>query len=122
MRNHRLVAGLAAALITLGGVLSVTAGDAPALPPPVTMRGPAGGGPATDPTSVGTDGLEVVPAPVIELGSTTSAPAAGSAESPDDPTTTTASVVPPDTATAASPDVADQDSVASADSADSADD
>lgn len=87
MRDHRLLAAIAAALITAAGVLSVATTGSPSLPPPVTLRG------GTPHSIVDDDqGLQLVPGPVLDLEPTTTT-AAGvmTADSPDEPTTT-----PPD--------------------------
>lgn len=126
MRDYRLWAGLAAGLIALAGVLSVTAGGTPPLPPPVAVRGPA----STDPPPPLTDGLEFVPATVVELVPVTTAArslesqSADTADAPapepraDSPDQT----VSPDSDATDTPDeeeaVSDQSEVASADSPD----
>ncbi|MGH8911234.1 MAG: hypothetical protein ACRDVD_01885 [Acidimicrobiia bacterium] len=111
MRRYRLLAGMAAGVIVFAGILSVSSGGTTTvLPPPVSLRGSA---PETD--VVATDGLEFVPAPVIDL-----APAP-----PSSSVTTPPVNVPGTTSSADSPDQVDdhvtEESSVSADSADSVD-
>ena len=110
MRRYRLVAGLAAGVIVFAGIVSVTSGGTTALPPPVSLRGST---PEDD--VVAPDGLEFVPAPVIDL-----APAA-----PSSSVTTPSLIVPSTTSSADSPDQVDdsvpEESSVSADSPDSVD-
>lgn len=123
MHDYRLLAAVAAGLIALAGVLSVTAGGAPPVPPPVALRGPS----SVDTTTVVTDGLEFVPPTVAELVPPTTTggspepvsldspePALASADSPDD--TIRSSEEFPDSA----PTTVDSTEVASADSPDEA--
>lgn len=125
MRNYRLFAGIAAALIAGAGILSITAGSTPALPPPVTLRGSV---PAFSPGA--TDGLGFVPPTFAELDpsgppaadeeGTTDTVAARSAGSPDPaPSTLAPDTDSPDVSDAASIDSASEpDDGASADSPD----
>lgn len=61
MRRYRLLAGAAAGIIVLAGVVSVTAGGAPPAPPPVSLRGGVSTGPVSD------DDLMFVPPTVADL-------------------------------------------------------
>lgn len=109
MHRYRLLAGMAAGVIVFAGIVSVTSGGTTALPPPVSLRGSA---PETE--VVASDGLQFVPAPVIDL-----APASPASS------VTTSSVGVPTTSSAASPDHVDdpdtEESAVSADSPDSVD-
>lgn len=103
MRDYRLWAGLVAGLIALAGVLSVTAGGTPPLPPPVAVRGPA----SDHAPPLFTDGLEFVPATVAELvpvTTTVQSQEAMSADTADPPAT----VPPPDASADSPPDSPDQ--------------
>jgi len=127
MRKYRLLAGVVALLVVGAGVLSVTAGGAPAVPPPVTLRGEI---PESAPRV--TDGLEFVPPTLADLVATT--PPAPSISSPSTSTTTnhppvsdtsdSRYVAPASEDTAASPEEAPSttDSADSPDTADSPDD
>lgn len=95
------MAGLAAGLIAMAGVLSVTAGGALPVPPPVALRGPA----SPDPAAVATEGLEFVPPTVAELVPPTSPPSEPPAPSTD-VSPATSSVDPSADSPADSPDEA----------------
>ena len=105
MRKYRLLAGVVALLVVGAGVLSVTAGGTPAVPPPVTLRGET-----PDSAPRVTDGLEFVPPTLADFVATT--PPAPSISSTSTSTTTSH---PPASDTAASPDVgpASEDTAAS---------
>lgn len=90
MRRYRLLAALAAGVIAVAGVLTVTAGGTPPPPPPVMLRE----GLDTTPTLT-SDEMEVVKPTVVELGPTTTS-AAGT--SPDDPGASGSGVESADTA------------------------
>lgn len=113
MRKYRLLAIGAAGLVVFAGIWSVLSGSGAALPPPVSVRGPA-----TDSGAVVTDELGFVPAPVIDLSPTTSSSSPRQV-SPVEPSTavSAASAASPDTVASA----ASADSTDSPDSADSPD-
>ena len=123
-RAWRLVAGLAVGLIAVLAVASMVVGQSDIVPPPVTMRGSV-----PDSVPRATDGLEFVPAPVVDFRPTTTMPTtpttiSGSEDSPPDAPATTAPASaqsPDEPPTVSSPDDASADSPDDADSLDSPD-
>lgn len=106
-QTYRWLAGLAVGLILAATLASISAGRLSPLPPPLNLRGTT---PDTRP--VVTDGLEFVPAPVIDLGPTTTS----------SPSTTSDSFTPPVGGSTDLPDPVPSTSAASADSPDQPDD
>ncbi len=108
MKGLRILAGIAAVAVVTVGVLSFGQVEAPALPPPVTLRA------GTSPTTPHLNDLVIVPPPVYDPQSSLhpgngSVPpiSAQSADSPDDVTTTT--TFPPVGADSESLDSPDED-------------
>lgn len=107
MHRYRLLAAVAAALIVVAGIVSIASGGTTPLPPPVTLRGSVG---ETGP--IATDGLEFVPARVIDLApasstSTTLSPSGGVTSTPADAASADSPAAADSPASADSPDAAD---------------
>jgi len=102
-QTYRWLAGLAVGLILAATLASISAGGLSQLPPPLNLRGTT-----PDSRPVGTNGLEFVPAPVIDLGPTTTS----------SPSTTSDSSTPPIGGSTDSPAAVPSTSAASADSPD----